>query len=40
MHSEQDTGNAIDNYLRYTDISSYYKSMNDVLEFKKSRPNV
>lgn len=34
------TGNAISNYLRYYNIDSYYSGINDVLEFKKARPNV
>ena len=39
-HEETDTGNAIGNFLRYQEINSYYKGMNDVIEFKRSRPNV
>lgn len=35
-----DTGNAISNFLRYYNIESYYGGMNDILEFKKTRPNV
>lgn len=34
------TGNAISNFLRYYNIDSYYSGINDVLEFKKTRPNV
>ncbi|CDW71375.1 patatin-like phospholipase family protein [Stylonychia lemnae] len=35
-----DTGNALNNFLRYYTIQSYYSGMNDILEFKKTRPNV
>jgi predicted patatin/cPLA2 family phospholipase len=34
------TGNAMNNYLRYYSIQQYYKGFNDILEFKRSRPNV
>jgi len=30
----------MDNYMRYQDIKNYYGEMNDVLEFKQTRPNV
>jgi len=35
-----DTGNALNNFLRYYSIQSYYNGMNDILEFKKTRPNI
>ena len=33
VHDETDTGNAINNFLRYRQIHGYYKKMNDVVEF-------
>ena len=35
-----DTGNALNNFLRYYTIQSYYNGMNDIFEFKKTRPNI
>jgi hypothetical protein len=40
ISTESDTGNAINNFLRYYSIESYYSGLNDVLEFKKSRPDI
>jgi len=40
IHEEMDTGNAINNFLRYYGIHTYYKHFNDVLEFKRSRPDI
>lgn len=40
MSNAANVTNGIDNYMRYNDIKSYYSSMNDILEFKKSKPTV
>lgn len=40
LDSVKETGNAIDNFLRYQEISFYYDLMNDVVEFKRLRPEV
>ena len=40
IHDETDTGNAINNFLRYRQIHGYYKKMNDIVEFQRSRPNI
>lgn len=40
LQTAKETGNAIENFLRYREISGYYDSMNDVVEFKKLKPNV
>jgi hypothetical protein len=40
IHDEMDTGDAINNFLRYRSIHEAYKKLNDVVEFKRSRPDI
>ena len=40
IDTEQDTGNAINNFLRYRQIHGQNKKLNDVVEFKRARPNI
>ena len=34
------TGNSINNYLRYWEVSSYQKGLSDVREFRQAYPNI
>ncbi len=40
MQTITETGNAIDNFMRHRDINAYYNMMNNIVEFKRSRPDV
>ena len=40
MEQIEETGKSYENFLRQRSIRKYYKTMNDVVEFAKSRPNV
>jgi len=40
LETETSTGNTISNILRYRNIKHYYKSMDDVLEYKNTEPFV
>jgi predicted acylesterase/phospholipase RssA len=40
IENKPDTGSSIDNYLRFKAIKGYYKSLNDILEFQRSKPTV
>ncbi len=38
--TEAATGNTIGNFLRDQEISNYYSAIDDVTEFKRTRPNI
>ena len=40
INAKSDTGNSISNFIRYMDIHNYYSHMNNIVEFKRSRPNI
>lgn len=40
MEEIEETGHSYENFSRKRTIRKYYKTMNDVAEFAKSRPNV
>ena len=40
METLEETGKSWENYARKRQIRKYYKTMNDIIEFSRSRPNV
>ncbi len=40
LNEIEDTGNSIANYMRYYDINSNFKQLNDIYEFMRARPDI